>query len=214
MNQIVFVLTVIGLLLAGCAAQSPTTPNPATQTPALAPANAPLVSQRLESKGTPTLEPTSVSSSGFAALPGNLANGEPAPGFTVTTLAGETFTLSDHRGSPVLLTFMAIGCPSCMYEITSLAEAYPAHAGRGLVILVVDIQGSDTSTELQPYIDSLPYPEVSWTIDGELRVAPLYDVFNLGVTVLVDPTGRIVYRDNQPTDPDGFQQLLELALPE
>ncbi|MBI3957705.1 MAG: redoxin domain-containing protein, partial [Chloroflexi bacterium] len=148
----------------------------------------------------------------LATLPDNVARGELAPDFTVITLTGESFTLSDYHGSWVLLTFMANGCPSCVYEITSLAEVYPAYAGQGLVTLVVDIQPFDTPVSLQRYIDSFPYPMVNWTIDSEARVAPLYNVLELGTTLLINPNGNIVYRDRQATGPEEFQQLLELAV--
>lgn len=222
----VFLLSLAGLLVAGCVTQSPA-PAAAITTPTLAPTARPESIPTMEPTVVPTLEPalaqtlaptatsepTFISAPDFAALPGNAANAEPSPDFTVTTLTGEPFTLSDHRGSPVLLTFMANGCPSCIYEITSFAETYPTYVGQGLVTLVVDIQGFDTPADLQPYVDSLPYPEVNWTIDGEFRVGQLYNVFNPGVTVLIDPAGRIVYRDNRPTGPEDFRQLLSLALP-
>lgn len=213
MSKIIFLLTLSGLLITGCVAPSSATPAAAILPvePAAVPTLEP--DTVLTLPPTATSDPTFISAPDFTALPGNAANAESAPDFAVTTLTREPFTLSDHRGSPVLLTFMANGCPSCIYEITSFAETYPTYAGRGLVTLVVDIQGFDTPTDLQPYVDSLPYPEVNWTIDGEFRVGQLYNVFNLGVTVLIDPAGRIVYRDNRPTGPEDFRQLLSLTLP-
>lgn len=228
------ILAALAIVLSACTPQpvafTPTAPpptiapTPTALPPTVAPTPTPLPPTP-EPTAVPTVAPTveilpptvgpnpTVSVTSFAALPGNIANGEPAPDFTVTTLTRETFILSEYRGSPVLLTFMAIGCPSCLYEITSLAETYPAYAGQGLMVLVVDVQGFDTAADLQPYVDSLPYPEVNWTIDAEFHVGQMYNVFDTGVTVLVDPMGRIVYQDDWPSGPEDFQRLLELAVP-
>jgi thiol-disulfide isomerase/thioredoxin len=52
------------------------------------------------------------------------ASGPPAPDFTVPTLDGGTFTLSAHRGKPVVIFTMAYWCLPCVLEAQALAKLH------------------------------------------------------------------------------------------
>ena len=61
-----------------------------------------------------------------------------APNFTVTTLSGESYTLTQKRGSVVLLNFWATWCAPCVREMPAfsvLSEKY----GDKLEILCVNL---------------------------------------------------------------------------
>lgn len=47
-----------------------------------------------------------------------------APDFTAPTLGGGEFTLSAHRGKPVVLFFMAYWCGTCVGEAQALAKLH------------------------------------------------------------------------------------------
>lgn len=61
--------------------------------------------------------------------------GVAAPDFTLTSLEGETISLDDYAGRPVVVNFWASWCPPCREEFPVLAAAREAHAGSGLEIL-------------------------------------------------------------------------------
>jgi thiol-disulfide isomerase/thioredoxin len=65
-----------------------------------------------------------------------------APDFTLTTLDGETVTLSDLRGQPVLINFWATWCPPCRAEMPAIQAAYEQYAAQELVVLGVDMAES------------------------------------------------------------------------
>ena len=48
--------------------------------------------------------------------------GQPAPDFTVATLSGGPFTLSDYRGKIVLVNWFATWCKPCVEEMPHLQE--------------------------------------------------------------------------------------------
>jgi peroxiredoxin len=71
------------------------------------------------------------------AASGPVREGVVAPDFMLTTLDGETVSLSDYAGQPVLVNFWASWCPPCRDEFPALVRAYEAHRDEGLEILGV-----------------------------------------------------------------------------
>lgn len=68
-----------------------------------------------------------------------------APDFTVQTLEGATYKLSDFKGQPVWISFWASWCPPCRAENPDIQAVYEANQADGLVILGVAI-GEDDGT--------------------------------------------------------------------
>lgn len=71
----------------------------------------------------------------FAALkagvsgPEQARSGSPAPDFQMTDFDGETFALSDHEGTPLVVNFWASWCPSCAAEMPEFEEVYRSFGG-------------------------------------------------------------------------------------
>jgi len=78
-----------------------------------------------------------------AGEPGYVTTGTVAPDFTLTSLEGETVSLSDYTGRPVLINFWASWCPPCREEFPELASAREAHADSGFEILGVTSNDSE-----------------------------------------------------------------------
>lgn len=64
--------------------------------------------------------------------------------FSVDTLAGEPFSLSDHAGEVVLLNFWATWCGPCKKELPELVELQDALADSGLTVLAVSVDDGPT----------------------------------------------------------------------
>ncbi|HHW76972.1 MAG TPA: TlpA family protein disulfide reductase [Xanthomonadaceae bacterium] len=115
-----------------------------------------------------------------------------APPLVGQTLDGRTLTLAQLRGKPVLVTFWATTCPSCIEEMPHLIELYRELNPKGLEIIGVAM-AYDPPEQVRTLVRQrqIPYPVV---LDSEEHIAREFD--NVRVTptsVLISPEGRIVH---------------------
>jgi len=117
-----------------------------------------------------------------------IAEGEPAPDFELQDLDGETVSLSDLRGRPVLLNFWATWCYWCFVEMPYLEEVYEEWTSKGLMVLTI-AKGESLSTVknyIQRYGLSLPV-----LLDTQEIVANKYGVRGIPITFFIDKDGII-----------------------
>ena len=114
-----------------------------------------------------------------------------APPLVGQTLDGRTLTLEQMRGKPVLVTFWATTCPSCVEEMPHLIELYRELNPKGLEIIGVAM-AYDPPDQVRAMAAKrqIPYPIV---LDTQARIAHEFDNVRLTPTsVLISPEGRIV----------------------
>lgn len=139
------------------------------------------------------------------------ASGPLAPDFSVPTLEGGTFTLSAHRGKPVVLFFMAYWCGTCVPESQALAKLHHKYGDR-LTIVALDVDLSSTPERLQTFRQWAGAPGYVWAFDQGQRVAQTYRVRALDTTIIINPAGEIVYTDAAPTPYQTLQQQIAQLL--
>ncbi len=69
------------------------------------------------------------------AGPEGIGVGRPAPAFFGQTLDGETLTLSDFRGRPVIVNFWGPSCVPCRDEFKLFIDALKRHEADGLALV-------------------------------------------------------------------------------
>lgn len=114
-----------------------------------------------------------------------------APSITLKTIKGDTVSLDELRGQPVLVTFWATTCPGCMKEIPHLIELYETFHRRGLNIFGVAMS-YDPPNQVIEFTESrgLPY-RIALDVEGKVAQA-FGDVMLTPTTFLIAPDGRIV----------------------
>jgi peroxiredoxin Q/BCP len=131
------------------------------------------------------------------------AVGEAAPDFTLTDQRGRRQSLSDYRGSWVVLYFYPRdNTPGCTKEACQFRDSSRELKKRGAAVLGVSPQGEQSHQRFAEKHD-LPFPLLA---DPECEVARQFGVFRekqmfgktgLGIirtTFLIDPDGHIAER--------------------
>jgi thiol-disulfide isomerase/thioredoxin len=145
-----------------------------------------------------------------------LANGQPAPNFTLTDASGKKITLSQLRGKVVYLDFWATWCGPCLAEMPASQELRRKFAGRDVVFLYVSLDAQ--AADWHKYLATKVVPSVNAVHlhDGGAFNGPAPKAFN----VQSIPSYWIIGRDgriwaNNPPRPStspAIDNVLEEAL--
>jgi cytochrome c biogenesis protein CcmG, thiol:disulfide interchange protein DsbE len=113
-----------------------------------------------------------------------------APDFTLQTITGETYTLSDLQGSAVLVNMWATWCPPCKAEMPAMQKVYEEYKDQGLVVLAVNSTFQDTQANIAPFIEEygLTFPIL---LDTTSQVTRAYRVRSLPSSYFINRQGII-----------------------
>jgi peroxiredoxin len=114
------------------------------------------------------------------------AIGDAAPDFALLDPTGTIVRLSDFRGRTVVLNFWATWCRPCRKEFPDLVRLYERNAGRGLVVLGVNLQENPGIVAGFAAEFGAKFPIV---IDTAGDVARRYRVLGLPETAFIDSQG-------------------------
>jgi len=147
-------------------------------------------------KDEPTVEETTLT-----------AVGQPAPDFTVGTIAGGPFTLSDHKGKVVLVNWFATWCAPCVEEMPFLQKDV-WEKFRGPDFTMVSVAREETLQVVRPFI--LKH-NLTWPIGLDLDRAAYakYADSYIPRTQVIDREGTIIFQ-SQGYEKEEFAKMVEL----
>ncbi len=117
--------------------------------------------------------------------------GNLAPDFQLQDLDANTVSLSDWRGSPVMLNFWATWCPPCRHEMPFIQKIFEEYQDKGLVILTIDLR--ETPSKVRQFTQSNKY-SFPVLLDTKGDVAEMYDITAIPTTFFIDREGIIQER--------------------
>ena len=117
--------------------------------------------------------------------------GLPAPDFSVQLFDGSEISLSELKGSPLLINFWASWCPPCRQESRTLERTWQAYREDGVMFVGLNVQ--DTVEDGVAYVREfdLTFPN-GRDVDGTITVE--YGVVGLPVTFFVNREGTVERR--------------------
>ncbi len=127
------------------------------------------------------------------------------PDISLPAVDGRQLKLSDYHGRPLLVTFWATTCRSCMEEIPRLIRLYQELAPRGLGMIAIAMSYDPPDRVLAVRNERrLPYPVA---LDIHADAARAFGNVELTPTMfLFAPDGRLVYRRTGIPDMNRLQQ--------
>ena len=138
-------------------------------------------------------------------------NNKPAPNVTFTTITGKKIELENLQGKPVIITFWATDCASCVKEMPDLINLYNQFHSKGLEIIAVtmyyDIPShvvDMTKAKQLPYDVSLDLKAKHATAFRQVELTP--------TTFLISPSGHIELKKTGLFDIADMKQKIEQLL--
>jgi peroxiredoxin len=113
---------------------------------------------------------------------------KPAEDFSVPTVRGRTFRLSEQRGKIVLINFWATWCPPCREEMPAMERLYERTKHTGVEMLAISVDADPAS--ITPFLGEQQFT-FTVGLDPKMSVANAYGVRGLPASFIVDRQGRV-----------------------
>jgi peroxiredoxin len=113
-----------------------------------------------------------------------------APDFTLKTPDGEEYTLSELKGSAVLINLWATWCPPCRAEMPAIEKMVQEYKDQGLVVLAINMTYQDDPANVAPFIQEygLTFPVL---LEETGSVGAAYQMRSLPSTYFINRAGII-----------------------
>jgi len=133
--------------------------------------------------------------------------GQKAPDFTVATLDGGAFRLSDHGGQVVLVNWFATWCAPCIEEMPHLQKEV-WEKFRGPDFAMVSIAREETLQVVRPFV--LKH-ELTWpfALDPQREAYAKYAEAFIPRNQVIDRSGTIIFQ-SQGFEKEEFAAMIEV----
>ena len=117
--------------------------------------------------------------------------GNTLPDFELTSLEGVSTRMSELKSKLYLVNFWATWCDACMEEMPSMVQLRSAFKDRGFEILGINLD-ENPSTVVPKSIKQYKI-EFPIFIDPDGKIAELFDVHAIPLTVILDQRRKIIF---------------------
>ncbi len=107
--------------------------------------------------------------------------------FTLSDLEGNSVSLSDYAGTPVLVNFWATWCPPCRSELP-LIQDYQDKFTDNFVVLA--LSGGEAAQDVRAFINANGYTFMV-LLDSDFAISELYGVRGFPTSIFIDADGVI-----------------------
>ena len=113
-----------------------------------------------------------------------------APDFELQNLDGQTVSLRDFQGSPVLLNFWASWCGPCRFEMPFLQEISEEVKWKALDLEVIAVNLGESAAEARGFMEGSGFT-FKVLLDRTGKVGDVYNIRSIPTTFFIDERGII-----------------------
>ena len=133
--------------------------------------------------------------------------GTTVPDFTLPTLEGDKFKLSDHKGKAVFINFFGLRCPICLKELPELEQRIWLKYKNNKNLVILTIGREESIEKLTTFRDKKGYtfPIAS---DENRAVYAMFAKKYIPRNIIIDKEGKLVFTEVGFTK-DKFSKLIK-----
>lgn len=140
------------------------------------------------------------------------AKADMAPDFSVLSTNGNTVSLSDHFGKPIIVNFWASWCGPCTGELPAFEKLYGEY-GDEIVFMMVNMTdgAQETQNSAMRFLVNSDYSFPVY-LDTDMEAATAYGVYFIPQTVLINERGEIVHTHFEAVSEETLRESIETYL--
>ena len=115
--------------------------------------------------------------------------------FTLSSIDGNEFKLSDFRGKVVFLDMGGVGCSGCEEVLGHMKSIYPDVKDKGVIFISINVVPSDSDEDLIAWRKTNNIPTKNWIISQDTADLVIkYNAFKIPVLIVINKDGYITYK--------------------
>ncbi len=116
--------------------------------------------------------------------------------------SGESVSLSDFKGQPVIMFFFTTWCPYCIKTVSELSKKQDVYKEQKIQLLLIDV--GESRQKVKSFIENKNLA-LEVLLDADSKTATRYGVIGVPTYVLIAANGTIQYQGNDlPRDYPGL----------
>lgn len=131
---------------------------------------------------------------------GQLSVGKKLPDFALTDISGKRTVISQVEGKVILINFWATWCEACLKEMPSIVNLRQTFHSKGLEVIGINLDENPPTVvprAVNRYQMNFPVFQ-----DPNGKIAELFDVYAIPLTVIMNKKREILYLQNGEKDWD------------